>query len=387
MSRVSYKRNILKIGQIPLGKRRRLSSVAERYAFRANDYYLGLIDWKDPNDPIRRIVIPQEGELEAGGRLDASGEAVNYVAPGCQHKYADTALLMVNEVCGANCRFCFRKRLFMQGNEEVRIDPAPGLEYIRKTPSITNVLLTGGDPLLLSTRRLGRIIEELRKIEHVRIIRIGSKMPAFNPYRILDDPELLELLDRNSGPRGRIYVMAHFNHPRELTPVARQALDALHRAGVMLVNQTPLLRGINSDPDVLAELIAELSWMGVPPYYFFQCRPTVGNKPFEMPIVEGWKILTEAMTKVSGLARRARLAMSHSSGKVEVPVITDDMIVCRYHRARRPEDDGRVMLFRRDDQAYWLDDLVPYRMPAAAEPARPRIYPRKSRYPSPKHAQ
>ena len=359
MVQVPYKRNILKIEQIPEGERQRLAAVAERYAFRANDYYLDLIDWDDPDDPIRRIVIPQEGELEPWGALDASNEAVNYVAPGCQHKYEDTALLIVNEVCGAYCRFCFRKRLFMNDNEEVEMDPAPGLEYIRKNPQITNVLLTGGDPLLLSTRRLTEIVEPLRRIEHVRIIRIGSKMPAFNPYRILDDEELLDLLDRNSSSRGRIYVMAHFNHPRELTPVAKRALNALHQAGVMLVNQTPLLRGINSDPEVLAELIAELSWMGVPPYYFFQCRPTEGNKPFEMPIVESWQILNEAMTQVSGLARRARLAMSHASGKVEVPAITEEFIVARYHRARHAADDGRVMLFRRDDRAYWLDDLVP----------------------------
>jgi len=360
MTNVRYAKNISKIEQIPEADRTRLGKVAERYAFRANDYYLGLIDWDDPADPIRQIVIPQEAEMEPWGALDASNEADNYVAPGCQHKYADTALLLVNEVCGAYCRFCFRKRLFMNDNEEVEFDPKPGLDYIRKNPGISNVLLTGGDPLLLSTRRLGTIIEELRKIDHVRIIRIGSKMTAFNPYRITKDEDLLNLFDRNSTTHGRIYVMNHFNHPREMTEQAKAALDALNRAGVMMVNQTPLLRGINADPAVLADLISELSWLGVPPYYFFQCRPTEGNKPYEIPIVESWTVLNQAMTMVSGLARRARLAMSHASGKVEVPAVTEDLIVCRYHRAKNPDNDGRVMLFRRDDEAYWLDDLVPF---------------------------
>ncbi|MBC8366765.1 KamA family radical SAM protein [bacterium] len=360
MSRVRYVKSVSKIDQIPEEHRAALAKVSERYAFRANDYYLNLIDWDDPDDPIRQIVIPQEAEMEPWGALDASNEADNYVAAGCQHKYTDTALLLVNEVCGAYCRFCFRKRLFMNDNEEVEFDPKPGLDYIRKNPQISNVLLTGGDPLLLSTRRLTGIIEELRKIEHVRIIRIGSKMTAFNPFRITEDQELLNLFDRNSTKHGRIYVMNHFNHPREMTLEAKTALDMLNKAGVMMVNQTPLLRGINADPEVLAELINELSWLGVPPYYFFQCRPTEGNKPYEIPIVESWTVLNQAMTMVSGLARRARLAMSHESGKVEVPAVTDDIIVCRYHRAKNPSNDGRVMLFRRDDEAYWLDDLVPF---------------------------
>ncbi|MDP6797840.1 MAG: KamA family radical SAM protein [Candidatus Krumholzibacteria bacterium] len=371
MPSVKYRKNIHRIDALSKEEQDRLALVAERYAFRANDYYLSLINWEDPLDPIRQIVVPQEGELDAWGALDASNEADNYVAPGCQHKYSDTALLLVNETCGAYCRFCFRKRLFMNDNEEVEFDPTPGIDYIREHPEISNVLLTGGDPLLLSTGKLRAIITRLREIDHVKIIRIGSKMPAFNPFRILDDPALLELLESHSCTNGRIYLMAHFNHPRELTREARSALDALHHAGVMLVNQTPIIRGVNSDPKVLAELMQELSWMGVPPYYMFQCRPTEGNKPFEMPIVESWELVREAMTRVSGLARRARLTMSHASGKVEVPAVTRDHIICRYHRARNPEDDGRVMVFHRDDNAYWLDDLRPVELED-----RDRLWPR-----------
>ncbi len=361
MTAVRYVRNLASIAAIPEGEQAALVGVVARYAFRANDYYLSLIDWTDPADPIRRIVIPQLGELAPFGRLDASSEARNYAAPGCQHKYRDTALLLVNEVCGAFCRFCFRKRLFMRGNDEVEYDPSPGIEYIRAHPEITNVLLSGGDPLLLSSRRMDRILSELRGIDHVGIIRIGSKMPAFNPTRISEDSELLAVLASHSKPRKRIYVMTHFNHPRELTDEAYAALDALHRAGVVLANQTPILGGINADADVLAELLRKLSFAGVPPYYFFQCRPTEGNRPFAIPLVQSYQVLRQAMSQVSGLARRARLSMSHDLGKVEVQAVTDDRIICRIHRARAPEDEGRVLIFNRDDTALWLDDLLAQR--------------------------
>ena len=181
MKRVRYRTNIKKLEQLSDEQKRQLIPVAKKYKYRANDYYLGLINWDDPNDPIRKIIIPREEELDDFGRLDASNEDSNYAAPGCQHKYGDTALLLCNEVCGAYCRFCFRKRLFQDDNHEVMFDVTQGIEYIAKTPQITNVLLTGGDPLMLSTEQLESILRPLREIDHVGIIRLGSKIPAFNP--------------------------------------------------------------------------------------------------------------------------------------------------------------------------------------------------------------
>ena len=269
------------------------------------------------------------------------------VARGCQHKYADTALLLVNEVCGAYCRYCFRKRLFMDDNDETSLDITAGLEYIRSHSEITNVLLTGGDPLIMSTRRILDIIGMVRDIPHVSIIRIGTKMPAFNPWRILDDDELVEGLSRLSTPDNRIYVMAHFDHPRELTEPAIEGLDRLIRAGVICVNQCPLLRGINDDPDILAEMYKTLSFVGVPPYYIFQGRPTAGNEPYELPIVEGYFIIEEAKKQLSGLAKRARFCMSHETGKIEILAVDDERIYLRYHRAKRAEDKGKFMVFHR----------------------------------------
>jgi KamA family protein len=341
---------------IPEEERRDLARVAEKYSFRANSYYLRLIDWSDPDDPIRRIVVPHTAELESCGDLDVSAERSNYVVPGCQHKYPHTALLLCTENCGGFCRFCFRKRLFMDDSSEAAVDITPGLEYIRRTPQITNVLLTGGDPLFLSTRRLAEIIGRIREIPHVKIIRLGSKMPAYNPYRVIDDPELLEVLARYSSPTARIYLMTHFNVPRELTGVSRRALDLLMKSGVVMANQSPLLRGINDRPEVLAELMRQLSFAGVPPYYFFQCRPTTGNRSFLLPIVEAYHVIERAKAKVSGLAKRARFVMSLASGKVEMVGLNRDHILVRYHRARDPNDEGRVLAVDRDDRAFWLGD-------------------------------
>ena len=140
-----YVTDIDKITQIPEAERAKLKKVTEKFVFRVNDYYLNLIDWNDPNDPIRKLVIPSEGELQEYGRWDASDEDTNYVVPGCQHKYKTTALLIVSEVCGAYCRYCFRKRLFRNDVKEAVSDVEPGLKYISEHPEINNVLLTGGD--------------------------------------------------------------------------------------------------------------------------------------------------------------------------------------------------------------------------------------------------
>ena len=359
MAKVRYINKLDQVKGLSGEVRRSLQPIADRYKFRANDYYLGLINWDDPNDPIRRIIVPQLAEMEPFGDLDASNEQGNYVAPGTQHKYTSTAVLLCTEVCGAYCRFCFRKRLFLDDNEEAVTDVSEGIEYIRNHKEITNVLLTGGDPLLLSTRRLENIIRQIRQIDHIKIIRIGTKMPSFNPFRIIDDPELLNMLARYSKPTRRIYLMAHFNVVQELTRPAIEAMTLVKKAGVEAVNQTPLVGGVNDNPERLAALMRKLSFIGVPPYYVFQCRPTEGNKPFAVPLVRGYRVFREAKRQVSGLAKRARMVMSHESGKVETVGLTDTRIYMRYHRARHAADDERFLIYRRDDQAYWLDDLVP----------------------------
>jgi L-lysine 2,3-aminomutase len=210
----------------------------------------------------------------------------------------------------------------------------------------------------MSTGKLSKIIKQLRDIDHVRIIRIGTKMTAFDPYRIINDPTLLELLSQYSLPDRKIFVMAHFNHPRELTEPALRGLQLLQKAGAITVNQTPLIRGVNDKPEVIAELFGRLSYNGVVPYYLFICRPTLGNEPYMVPVEKGLEIFEEARRRLAGLAKQARLCMSHRTGKVEVVGKMDNKIVFRYHRAPNPLDCGRMMMFDSDPSAGWLDDYT-----------------------------
>lgn len=356
MPQPKYVTDIDKVTQLPETERKRLKQITEKFVFRVNDYYLNLIDWNDPNDPIRKLVIPNTGELKEYGRWDASDEDTNYVVPGCQHKYSSTALLIVSEVCGAYCRYCFRKRLFRNDVQEAMSDVNPGLAYIAEHPEINNVLLTGGDSLILATPKLRKILQRLRDIPHVKIIRLGSKLPVFNPMRIYEDELLLETIREFSTPDHRIYVMAHINHPREITEEAKRGFQALHDAGAIVVNQTPVLRGINDNADVLGELLDKLSWAGVTPYYFFINRPVAGNSEFVLSLKEAYQLVEEAKAKTSGLGKRVRLSMSHTSGKIEILAIENGKAFLKYHQSR-DGNYGKFMVLDCPDHAAWFDDL------------------------------
>lgn len=346
------------VPELPEEQKKQLQPVAEKFAFRTNEYYQSLINWDDPHDPIRRIVMPDIQELQEFGEMDASDESSYTVLRGLEHKYADTALLLVNNVCGAYCRFCFRKRLFTDGNDEVTHDITDALEYIKLHPEISNVLLSGGDPMIMSTGKLEKIIQRIREIDHVRIIRIGTKMPVFDPYRILNDPSLLEMINKYSLPNRRIFVMAHFNQPRELTEPALEGLRLLQRAGAITMNQSPLLRGVNDKVEIIAELFARLVANGVVPYYLFICRPTTGNESYILTIEKALELFEGARRRLHGLAKQARLCMSHKTGKIEVVGKTETKIIFRYHRSPDPLDCGRVMIFESDATATWFDDYM-----------------------------
>jgi lysine 2,3-aminomutase len=353
---VKYTTHLDELPGLTDGERAALNKVTEKFVFRLNDYYLQLIDWSNPNDPIRKLVIPDSNELREYGRWDASDEDTNYVVKGCQHKYRTTALLLVSEVCGAYCRFCFRKRLFRTDVKEAMPDVQDGIEYIARTPEINNVLLTGGDPLILATSKIRNLLEVLRSIEHVKIIRIGSKMPVFNPMRIYEDQQLLDAIRTYSTDEKRIYIMAHVNHPKEITPEAKKCFKALYDAGAIVVNQTPVLKGINDDPAVLGELLDQLSWAGVTPYYFFVNRPVAGNRGFVLPLEEVYRIVEEAKSRTSGLGKRVKLCMSHTSGKIEILAIENGKAYLKYHQSRDGEY-GKLMILDCPGEAAWFDDL------------------------------
>ncbi len=347
---------IEQLEQLTEQEKKQLSKIAEIFAFRSNNYYLSLIDWDDPEDPIRKIIIPHSHELEEWGRLDPSNEESYTIIPGLEHKYNSTVLLLVSNACAGICRYCFRKRVFINTKSTYLRDITAAMKYIEDHKEITNVLLTGGDPFVLTTSKLEDIIRQLREIEHVQIIRIGTKMPAFNPYRIIEDSELLEMISDYSTEHKKIYIMTHFVHPRELTGAAIKGVNLLHKAGALLANQTPLIRGVNSYPEVLAELLSKLSYIGVVPYYIFQCRPAVGNKPYTVPIEKGYEIVEQAKSMVSGLAKRARYTMSHTTGKIEILGKSEEFTYFKYHRAADDQDSGRFMAFKSNPNAYWFDD-------------------------------
>jgi lysine 2,3-aminomutase len=357
MKKIEYISNINKLDALPQQEKIPLRQVTDQYIFRSNSYYLSLIDWSNPSDPIRRLIFPNLQELDPWGSLDPSKEEQYTVLPGLQHKYRSTALLLVSQACGGICRYCFRKRLFLGRQSDILRDLPAAIEYIASHHEITNVLLTGGDPLLLSTAKLERYIEKLFAVDHIRMVRIGTKLLSFNPYRILDDPSLPQMIERYSRMDRKIYVVTHFSHVREFTPQAARAVTLLQSAGAVLINQCPLIRGVNDRPDDLAELFRTLAFAGVPPYYVFQCRPAMGNKPYAVPIEEGYEIFENAKAAVSGLAKRARFVMSHFTGKLEIVGKTEGCMFFKYHRAASEEDSGRFLVMKRNPEGYWFDDF------------------------------
>ena len=360
LSRFNPITDISQLNHLSPGKMERIKEVISSFSYKANEYYLSLVDWDDPDDPIRRLIVPDEKELSGWGDYDACNEASNTRIQGLQHKYPDSALFLVTDNCAGYCRYCFRKRLFLKNANEVTRDFSEVYNYIANHEAITDVILSGGDPLTMSTRRLAEVLKNLAEIPHVQAVRIGSKTPAYNPARLSSDPMLQTIFREFASKRGKIlYLIAHFDHPRELTAEALAELRLYRECGLILFNQCPILKGINDDSEILKELYQTLYRNGVTPYYAFQGRPVRGNEQFLVPITRAYRIFHEAIQDLSGLAKRARFVMSHASGKIEILAVDEERIYMRYHRAKNPADRQLFMVYKRDDSACWLDTLEP----------------------------
>lgn len=300
---------------------KRLETILRKYPMRATRYYLSLVNWDDyENDPIYRMCVPTVLEEDSSGSLDTSGESMNTRLPGLQHKYRETVLVLTTHECAMYCRHCFRKRLVgLEEAGEKAADPEAAASYIRSHPEVSNVLLSGGDSFLLSNQTISEYLSLLTDIPHLDFIRFGTRIPVTFPMRITDDPELLSILQTYSRKK-QIYIVTHFNHPREITEDSLKAVRLLTEAGLIVRNQTVLLKGINNDPGILAELFGRLTGIGVIPYYIFQCRPVTGVKSqFQVPLKEGFRIVEEARGKMNGQAKCFRFVMSHRTGKNRTP--------------------------------------------------------------------
>jgi lysine 2,3-aminomutase len=270
------------------------------FHFAVTPYYASLIDPTDPNDPIRRMILPstEEASVITEGEIDPLGEKADQPAPGLTHRYPDRVLFVVTSYCSSYCRFCIRKRNWM-GSDAARRkeDVEASLRYIKRHTEIRDVLISGGDPLTLPVDQLEFLFKGLRKIKHVEIVRLGSREHVMLPMRLLDD-DLLRVLDRH----GPIWLNTHFNHPREITPLAAQGIDRLIRAGVPVNNQSVLMRGVNDDPAVMKKLVQGLVRIKVRPYYLYQCDHVVGSGHLRTPVSRGIEIMESLRGHTTGFA-------------------------------------------------------------------------------------
>ncbi len=296
--RIRSAEDLARYVHVSSSEREAIARLSDRFRFLITPYYVSLMDPEDPHCPIRRQVIPDLAELhDPTGSLDPLGEVANSPVKNVIRVYPDRIAFCVNNECALYCRFCLRKR--MVGDEAWSMkkrELEEALAWIRSTPQIRDVLLTGGDPLSYSDAKLEWLLQELRDIAHVEILRIGTRFPVTLPQRIT--PELCEMLQRYHP----LWINVHFNHPNEVTPQAALACDRLTRAGIPLGNQSVLLRGINDDLPTMQRLLEKLVQIRVRPYYVYQAQLLHGTAQFRVPVERGLEIFRALRGRTSGFA-------------------------------------------------------------------------------------
>lgn len=288
-------------GLIDADKRRALEQVAARYAVAITPAMAGLIDTADPHDPIARQFVPDPAELDARPEetADPIGDHPHSPVTGIVHRYPDRALLKLTAVCAVYCRFCFRREMIGPGTKPLspsELDAA--LDYIAAHPEIWEVVLTGGDPLLLSARRIRQVVSRLAAIGHVKVVRIHTRIPVVEPSRITAE------LTRALKARGKAtYVVLHANHARELTAQAREACARLVDAGIPMLSQSVLLAGVNDDAAALGALMRALVECRIKPYYLHHADLAPGTAPFRTSIDRGQDLMRQLRGRLSGLCQ------------------------------------------------------------------------------------
>ncbi|TMO93043.1 KamA family radical SAM protein [Pseudoalteromonas ruthenica] len=396
--------------QLPEHMRFEMKVVASVFPFRVNNFVIEeLIDWdKVPNDPVFQLTFPQRGMLDdesyeqmaALHRTDPTAEQVMELAQqirnklnphpagqmeknvpeldgerveGIQHKYKETVLFFPaqGQYCHSYCTFCFRWAQFVGKATRFNNNDADLLHnYLREHKEVTDLLVTGGDPMVMRTVKLRGYLEKLKdpEFDHIRTIRIGTKSLTFWPFRYLTDPDaqdLLALIKELVDAGKHVSIMAHINHKQELrTAATREAIALLRKTGAQIRTQAPLLNNINTDPNMWAEMWKEQTQLGMIPYYMFIERDTGAKRYFELPLYKTWETFREAYKQVSGVSRTVRgPSMSAGPGKVEVSGVSEiageKVFVLRFIQARNPEWVQRPFFAKYDENATWLNDLKP----------------------------
>jgi lysine 2,3-aminomutase len=327
---------------IPLtdGEREALSA---SHLFRVDitPYYISLIDPNDPNDPIRKQVVPQSEELLPFTAMmeDSLAEDQHSPVPGLVHRYPDRVLMLVTTQCASYCRYCTRSRIvgnpsatFSRAEFEMQID------YLKRTPQVRDVLLSGGDPLVLAPKILEEILSRLREIPHIEIVRIGSRVPVFMPMRVTE--ELTDMLQKYHP----LWMNIHVNHPNELTSELDEACDRLTRAGIPLGNQAVLLAGVNDNVHIQRELVQGLVRMRVRPYYLYQCDLVAGAGHFRTPVAKGIEIMEGLRGHTSGYAVHTYIVDAPGGGG-KIPVTPNYLLSMSDHKIVLRNFEGFVTTY------------------------------------------
>jgi lysine 2,3-aminomutase len=326
-----------------------MGELEAHYKLAIPPYYFSLINPDDPQDPIRlqSVTSPLEMRTDSGYELeDPLEEDKDSPVPGLTHRYPDRVLLVTTHVCTMYCRFCTRKRATMVrgGWDAVSRDDERMVEYVRQHPEIRDVIVSGGDPLTLPTPKLQFFLESLSEIEHVDVIRIGTRVPVTLPQRLYDR-KLVNLL----AGAGKVWIQTHFNHPREITPEAARVCNALLRAGMPVNNHTVLLKGVNDSLEVMRDLMRALLRIKVRPYYLFHCDPVIGAGHFRTSIWKGLEIMEGLRGHLSGLAIPTYVVDSpHGGGKIPLMPnylvsASDDAVVLRNY-------EGLLVRYQAEDK-------------------------------------
>ncbi|MBN2239227.1 MAG: KamA family radical SAM protein [Dehalococcoidales bacterium] len=353
-----------------------LKLVTIKYPLSITPYYFSLIDPDDPEDPIRKQAIPSFEEIAMSdiGKEDPLAENEDSVVPGLVHRYPDRVLMVLTDICPMLCRHCTRKREWRHGGwirTAEQIDAM--IDYIRYHDEVRDVILSGGDPLSLSTAMLGSVISRLRQINHVEIIRIGSRYPVVLPQRI--DGDLCDMLSEY----GPIWLNTHFNHYREITPESATACDRLVRSGVPVNNQSVLLKGVNNSVATMKKLCQGLLKIKVRPYYLYQCDEVQGTEHLRTPVEDGLKIIEGMRGHTSGLAVPT-FVIDLPDGGGKVPIQPDyllkknkESVLLRnyegkmfYYRNPRPDNNKRHGTRRVDSSNAGIKSLKPEMVPVKA---------------------